>query len=177
MHALTIRPEHLADHQAIAHVTRLAFDQTDGSEVQMIERIRASADFVPELSLVALLDEEELGEESEAVVGHALFSYVQLISYVQLKGAQPTRVLSLGPVSVLPRVQRRGIGTALIERGLSIARERGEPLVVVLGHPEYYPRFGFVQAARFGLSPNWEALMICPLQADLSDFRGLQIPY
>ena len=173
MRALTICPERPSDYQAIAHVTRLAFDQTDGAEVQMIERIRASADFVPDLSLVALLEREGSDRERQQaeVVGHALFSYVQL------KGARPARVLSLGPVSVWPAVQRRGIGTALIERGLSVARERGEPLVVVLGHPEYYPRFGFVQAAHFGLSPAWEALMICPLQSDLSDFRELQIPH
>ena len=173
MQNLTIRPECRKDYQAIAEVTRLAFDQTDGAEVQMIERIRASADFVPALSLVALLERggNERGGQQEEIVGHALFSYVQL------KGAQPARVLSLGPVSVRPAVQRRGIGTALIEWGLSVARERGEPLVVVLGHPDYYPRFGFVQAAHFGLSPTWEALMICPLQADLSSFRGLQIPH
>lgn len=160
---LHIRPEQLADTLAIAQLTRLAFDMTDGSEVQMIEQIRASENFVPDLSLVATSDDQ--------IVGHALFSYVQL------EGRRPIRVLSLGPVSVNPEVQRCGIGTALIRHGLTIARHRNEALVVVLGHPEYYPRFGFVKAERFGLQPDWDAMMVCPLKNDLERFRGLRIPH
>ncbi len=91
---------------------------------------------MPELSLVA--------ESEGRIVGHVLLGYVQL---------EARRVLELGPMSVLPELQRQGIGSALVEEALRRADERGEPLVLVLGHPWFYPRFGFVRASALGIEP------------------------
>jgi len=94
---------------------------------------------VPDLALVA--------EENDQVVGHIVFSYATL------KDDEEFRVLALAPMAVTPGLQRRGIGGALVEAGLERADDRGEPLVIVVGHPTYYPRFGFEPARRHGIEP------------------------
>ena len=160
METLEIRPERPEDFPIIAELIRLAFDKTDGREVGMIEDIRASSDYVPDLALVAV--------HQERVVGHALFSHTTL------EGEHPARVMNLGPIGVHPEFQFRGIGGALIRRGLEICRTRGEPLVMCLGHDTYYPRFGWRPARDFGIQPDWDALMVLPLSDDLERFRGLQ---
>src|SRR5437879_13678113 len=66
--------------------------------------------------------------------------------------------MGLGPMAVLPEHQRQGVGSRLVRRGLDILRERGCPFVVVVGHPEYYPRFGFEPASRHGLASQWEGV-------------------
>ncbi len=105
----------------------------------MVELIRASAHYVPELALVA--------EENGIVVGHVMFSYATLV------GDNERRVLELAPVAVTAERQRDGIGSALIREGIARAEARGEPLIVVLGHPGYYPRFGFEPARAHGIEP------------------------
>jgi putative acetyltransferase len=110
---------------------------------------------VPELSLVAV--------EGGTVVGHAILSYVGLQH-------RPDRLLELGPIAVAPEHQRRGVGAALVREALARADRRQEPLVLVLGHPAYYPRFGFRPAAELGLHPPDEkiprdAFMAIPLAA------------
>lgn len=163
---LDIRPEQAADIAAIARITRLAFDRTNGEEVEMIARIRASPRFIPELSLVA----EVKGQPA----GHLLISRETL----RLADGQPTdhAVLMLGPTSVLPAFQRRGIGGALIRRGLNLCHSRSEPMVTLFGHSDYYPRFGFHFARKFGMLPAWDAAMVYPLRDDLSEFQGLYLP-
>ncbi len=151
---------------AIARITRLAFDKTSGEEVEMVARIRASPEFIPELSLVA--------EVNGQLVGHLLIS----LETLRHADGQPTdhAVLMLGPLSVLPAFQRQGVGGALIRRGLSICHRRPEPMVTLFGHSDYYPRFGFRFAREFGLLPDWDAAMVYLLQDDLSAFRGLHLP-
>jgi predicted N-acetyltransferase YhbS len=150
---LTIRPEQPDDHDAIAEVTTAAFGRN--VEARMIDAIRDSDGYVPELSLVAVQD--------VTVVGHAILSYVGLES-------RPERLLELGPIAVAPEHQRQGIGSALIGEALARADRRQEPLLLVLGHPAYYPRFGFRPAAELGLYPPDEAIpteafMAIPLTA------------
>jgi putative acetyltransferase len=137
--SLSIRPEGPADFQAISDLVTAAFGQAD--EARIIEEIRRSPHYVPELALVA--------EEAAHIVGQALFSYIAL------NGDAPTQVLGLAPVAVAPAHQRRGIGTALIKHGLLEADRRGDALVVVVGHPHYYPRFGFEPASHHGIHPPW----------------------
>ena len=86
-------------------------------------------------------------------MGHILFTPV----VVESAGR---RVLGMGlaPLAVLPDRQRQGIGSQLVRRGLNILRERGCPFVVVVGHPEYYPRFGFEPASTRGLASQWEGV-------------------
>ena len=93
------------------------------------------------LSLVAIADGH--------VIGHILFSPVHIVAESQSADA-----LALGPMAVLPVHQRRGIGSALVRRGLEECRSAGCSALVVLGHPKFYPRFGFVPASRFGI--RWE---------------------
>jgi putative acetyltransferase len=131
-----IRAETPADHDEICAVTEAAFGRA--AEARMVEAIRASDGFVPELSLVA--------EQDGRMVGHLMLSYVELED-------RDTRLLELGPVSVSPACQRRGVGTALVQEALRLAEARDEPLVLVLGHPTYYPRLGFCPASELGIQP------------------------
>lgn len=129
-----IRPESEADRDAIRAVHRAAFGSEE--EVELFDRLRDSPAFIPELSLVA--------ELAGRVVGHVILSRARL---------DERPVLALGPIGVDPECQRGGIGAALMRAGLDRSVEFGEDLIVLLGHPEYYPRFGFVPASRLGITP------------------------
>jgi putative acetyltransferase len=137
---MTIRPERTEDASRVRYVNELAFGQP--AEADLVEKLRQ--DGTDGLSLVA---------EDDAVVGHILFTTV----VVESAGR---RVVGMGlaPMAVLPDRQRQGIGSQLVRRGLEVLRERGCPFVVVVGHPEYYPRFGFEPASRHGLASQWEGM-------------------
>lgn len=155
---MLVRAERPTDHTAIAAVTEAAFGKP--REARLVEAIRASDGFVPELSLVA--------DDDGVIVGHIMLSYVSL--------DDGRRLLELGPMSVRPDRQGKGIGGALIRAALAVADERGEPLVLVLGHPSYYPRFGFRRASALGIIPPDgipdEAWMATTLPAYQPDLRG-----
>ena len=160
MASFTIRAEAPEDGQAIAEVTARAFGKE--REARMVDAIRRSDGYVPELSLVAELEGR--------IVGHVMLSYVSLAS-------DERRVLELGPMSVAPERQREGIGSALIREAVRVAEERGEPLVLVLGHATYYPRFGFRPAGELGIAPpdpdiRDEFFMALPLRAYDPTLRG-----
>ncbi len=135
---MIIRPETPGDYMGVARVNVAAFDEEN--EAQLIELIRQSDLYVPELSLVAV--------EDDVVVGHVMFSYVTLATP---SGDVP--ILDLAPLAVHPDHQNRGFGTALTEHGLDLVEEQGEPLVLVEGIPTYYPRFGFERASLHGITP------------------------
>ena len=105
----------------------------------MVDAIRASAGYVPELAFVA---------EDERRGGRA----TRMLSYVELAGSD-RQLLELAPLAVTPERQREGIGSALTRAALAAADARGEPLVLVLGHPGYYVRFGFRRSDELGLEP------------------------
>lgn len=134
---MIIRPETPQDHAAIARVVAAAFGRAD--EARLVEALRDAGHLVPELTLVA----EDAGE----VVGHVMQSYVTL------RGDEDRRVLALAPLSVTPERQSDGIGSALTRATVRLADLRGEPLIVLLGHPTYYPRFGFQNARALGVEP------------------------
>lgn len=132
--AITIRPEEARDFSTIAAVTRAAFEgaaHSDGTEAHVIEGLRRDGDLA--LALVA--------EDTERLLGHIAFSPVKIG-----EGIRPW--FGLGPVSVMPDMQGRGIGSALIEQGIADLRASGAKGIVVLGSPEFYSRFGFVKAPR-----------------------------
>lgn len=133
-----IRPETDADVQAIRFVNEAAFGRP--AEADLVDALRARR--VVMASLVA--------EADGAIVGHILFSLVSL-------SVQPrARLAGLAPMAVIPAYQRRGIGSALVRAGLRCCMDAGCAAVIVLGHPEYYPRFGFVPAAQHGLRSEYD---------------------
>jgi putative acetyltransferase len=136
---IIVRPEVAGDRDAIRRVNELAFEGP--AEADIVDALRGSDAWLPSLSLVA--------QDGTGIVGHALFSLVRLDSGPEL--------LSLGPMAVVPERQRGGVGTALVRRGVRRARGTKYPLVVVLGHPDYYPRFGFRPARRYGIETPYDA--------------------
>jgi len=131
-----ISPETEGDEPDITVVNDRAFGQKD--EGRLVQKLRRTEAFLPDLSLVA--------EIEGRIVGHILF-YPVVISTPD--GDHPT--LSLAPMSVLPEYQNKGIGSALVREGLRIAKDLNFTSVIVIGHPHYYPRFGFRKAGRRGL--------------------------
>jgi putative acetyltransferase len=123
---LLIRDETPADHAAIREVNRLAFGQDD--EGRLVDALRDGG--YARVSLVAEADGE--------IVGHILFSDLPIVTPEETVPA-----LSLAPMAVIPSHQRSGIGSALVRKGLRACQGPGHEIVVVLGHPEFYPRFGF----------------------------------
>lgn len=148
---------------AIKKVVTTAFGQTN--EAKLVEAIRNSQNFIPELSIVAI--------EEGHLLGHILFSPIVIEAQEQTFSA-----LALAPLAVIPTRQREGIGTELVQFGLSKCRELNHNLVVVLGHPSYYPRFGFQTANQFGIRAPFlvpdEAFMVLELKPSaLQDVNGL----
>jgi predicted N-acetyltransferase YhbS len=141
-HAITVREEQPEDVEAIDEIVAAAFLAEFGttSEAALIRTMRARGELVADLTLVA--------EDGGRIVGHIAFSEVTL-------DGQRARGLGLAPVAVAPDVQGSGVGSQLIDTALELAEQRGWRFVVLLGHPGYYPRFGFAPAAPFGLTGDY----------------------
>ena len=143
----SIRPELPVDLDQIHELHREAF--RGPAEAELVDAVRAGADFIPELSLVAVAAEG-------SVLGHILVSRV---GFEPLPAGTPRRdALALAPLAVLPPHAGRGIGSALTQEALVVADMRDEALIAVLGAPSFYERFGFGPAADLGVrSPYDEA--------------------
>lgn len=126
------RPEERRDLPAIREVLLAAFPTA--LEADLVDALRKDPSWLPGLSIVA--------EHDGRVAGHAL------LTRCHVAGAP---ALALAPCAVSPVFQRQGAGSAAITAGLAAARDAGESLVLVLGHPAYYPRFGFVRASAYGI--------------------------
>ncbi|NQT59456.1 MAG: N-acetyltransferase [Bacteroidetes bacterium] len=156
---IIIREETIKDHQKIFDVNKEAFKQDD--ESRLVERIRAGESFMPELSLVAEVD--------ETLVGHILFSKIKIL------GDQHTEfhTLSLAPLAVLPAYQGNGIGGLLVTKGLLVAKGLsvtnglGFSSVIVLGHKDYYPGFGFRKASEWHIT--------CPFEVPDEAFMAIEL--
>jgi putative acetyltransferase len=148
-HRVLVRPERETDAVAIRQVHEEAFGRS--AEADLVDALRAGDTWLPELSLVAEVDGE--------VVGHVLFSRVEV---------SDGTALALAPLAVRPAFQRRGLGGTLVRTGLDAAEALAENLVIVVGDPEYYGRFGFVPASRFGID--------CPLDIPDAVFQALTMP-
>jgi putative acetyltransferase len=124
---ITVREATAADRESICAVHTAAFGRSD--EADLVERLIDAGDAM--LSLVAVDD--------DLVVGHVLFSALALT----MDDGRALQTAALAPVAVVPQRQRSGIGTALVREGLGRLRARGIAAAIVLGHSDYYPRFGF----------------------------------
>lgn len=157
---ITIRAEAAEDIRAVHRVNELAFGQPD--EADLVDALRAAAR--PYISLVAV--------SQGRVVGHIFFSPVTLEAE-----ASTCAILSLAPMAVLPEYQRQGVGSRLVREGLKECQRIGCDAVVVLGHPEYYPRFGFVPASQRGLRCEYpvpdEVFMVAELKPNALSGPGL----
>jgi len=140
MEGILVRRERPADRSSIHRLNQLAFGRP--AEAELVDALRSAGAVL--LSLVAV--------EQGGVVGHILFSPVTIDSAL---------AVGLGPMAVQPGRQRAGIGSALIRASLEELRRAGHCAVVVLGHPGYYPRFGFVRASQHRI--RWEH--DCPEEA------------
>ncbi|MEU4741788.1 N-acetyltransferase [Actinosynnema sp. NPDC023658] len=137
---MLIRRETEADIETIHDVTEAAFAARPGGEARLVGELRADPGWIPALSLVA--------EVGGAVVGHVVCTRGAV-------GGGPA--LGLGPLSVLPSHQRSGVGKALVHTVLGAADALSEPVVVLLGDPGYYSRFGFRLASTYGITPPDDA--------------------
>jgi len=159
-HRVQIRAESPADISTVRHVNEAAFGQP--GEADLVDRLRLTDGTI---GLVATLD--------DAVVGHIAFSQMTLSP-----AREDLNILGLAPMAVLPDRQREGIGSALVREGLDACRRAGVDAVFVLGHPDYYPRFGFTPAADIGLASEYEVpreVFLClELRAGaLADVQGV----
>jgi len=158
MDSFYICPESPGDFPAIYEVNRQAFGQ-DG-EARLVNALREDGDFDPALSLIAVHDGR--------IVGHILFPRINIVSETAT-----TPALALAPLAVHQDYQCRGIGAALVKEGLCECRRLGHHIVIVVGHPGYYPRFGFITARDLGIRAPFpcpdEAFMALGLSAHALD--------
>jgi predicted N-acetyltransferase YhbS len=139
---IEIREEQAADHAAVYKLHQAAFGQDD--EANLVDALRQGDAFIPALSLVAVID--------DVVVGHILFTRIR----IRNGSGEEIDSLALAPVAVLPAHQRCGIGGRLIRAGLAMARRLGHASCIVLGHQEYYPRFGFRPASAWAIKAPFD---------------------
>ncbi len=148
---IIIRQEMASDHEKVYEINRLAFNQEN--ESKLIERIRESNNHVPELSLIAEIDDK--------IVGHIFFSKITIV------GDSTYDSLALAPMAVTPEYQRKGIGSKLVAKGLEKGKELGFNSIIVLGHKDYYPKFGFQRASKWGIK--------CPFEVPDEVFMAIEL--
>ena len=161
---IEVRPELEVDSYAIHRVNEMAFGRIN--EADLVEALRQAA--TPKISLVAVQD--------GGIVGHIFFSPVSVESDTGLFTA-----LGLAPMAVLPEYQRRGIGSELVREGLKACGQIGCDLVFVVGHPDYYPRFGFKPARQLGFDCEYavpdDVFMVAELKPGAARARNGMVRY
>lgn len=135
-----IRQENPGDYSGIRETNVMAFNKGK-NEARLVELIRDSGQFIPNLSLVAV-------KNDGMVIGHILFSIINLVTE-----QETVHTLGLAPMAVKPDYQGSGIGSSLVNEGLRVCKALGYKHLFVLGHPNFYPRFGFLPASHFGIEP------------------------
>jgi putative acetyltransferase len=154
---ICIREEQSDYIEVIRRLNEKAFVQP--AEANIIERLRENCPNL--LSLVAI--------QADQIVGHLLFSP----AWIEGDGKN-MQGMGLAPMAVLPEFQRQGIGSLLVQEGLEILTNRSCPFVIVLGHPEYYPRFGFDRASLYGIRCQWEGVPDEAFMIRILDQEGMR---
>jgi len=139
---ITVRKENSSNIKEVYEINRLAFGQEN--EARLVNLLRSSNAFIPELSLVAGFGDK--------LVGHILFSKIVIVD----KNRKEAESLALAPMAVIPEFQQKGIGRRLVKSGLDKAKELNYKSVIVLGHEHYYPRFGFLPADRWHIQAPFD---------------------
>ncbi|OGP90622.1 MAG: GNAT family N-acetyltransferase [Deltaproteobacteria bacterium RBG_19FT_COMBO_43_11] len=160
---LIIKPERKDDYAQITKINDASFEQPN--EGRLVANLRKNKIFIPQLSLVAQMDDD--------IVGHILFFPIKVVDE-----GREHKSIALAPVSVHPSYQKKGIGSALIKEGLARCKKEGFQSVIFLGHPDYYPRFGFKPASLWKISAPFdvpdEAFMAIELKENaLKNVRGV----
>lgn len=160
---INIRKEEKDDYKAVYQLIKSAFltaEHSDGTEQDLVHRLRESSAFIPELSLVATLN--------NTIIGHILFTKVRIGTSEQL---------ALAPLAILPKYQRKGVGAQLIKAGHTIAKKLGYQYSIVLGSDDYYPRFGYVPTKNYNILPPFDVppqnFMLYPLQDQTQKIEGI----
>ena len=163
---IQIRQERQEDYLQIRELVRQAFalsEHSDGDEHNLIERLRLSPEYIPELSLVAV--------SGDIVLGHIMFSKISV---------GQTEAIALAPLAVRADMQRRCIGKLLVTAGHELARRMGYSCSVVLGDPSYYSKFGYEKASAYGIIAPFdvpdEYYMVCDL-GDTGDIPQGNVKY
>ncbi len=138
---VVIRSEQPEDVAAVREINEIAFGEP--TEADIVDSLRRACRDV--VSLVAA--------EGDRIWGHILFSPVSVT-----RGRELIQGMGLAPMAVLPERQRQGIGSRLVQAGIDLLKSQNCPFVIVVGHPEYYPRFGFTPASRRGLRCQWDGV-------------------
>jgi putative acetyltransferase len=136
---VTIREEKPGDEEQIRIVNQRAFGQNE--EADIVDRLRQNC--MDRISLVAV--------SRDQIIGHILFTPVTIQAEEKV-----VEGMGLAPMAVLPEFQRQGIGSKLVKAGLDIIKKAKHPFVIVLGHPAYYPLFGFVPASRYRIKSEYK---------------------
>lgn len=157
---MIVRTEAAIDHPLVYQLNARVFE-SDG-EAKLVEKLRGSPDTL--LSLVA--------EKEARIVGHVMFSKVSLIGHADLK------IVGLAPLAVAPEVQNIGIGSELVNRGISLCSEAGVDAIVVVGHAHFFPDFGFKPGVHYGIDCEYDVpedvFMLNELnEGSLSDKKGV----
>ena len=160
---LEIRQENKDDYEEIYNVVKTAFETAehcDGNEQDLVVALRKGDNFIPDLSLVALKDNK--------IVGYILFTKIRIGEFEEV---------ALAPLGVLPKYQKKGIGSKLIKEGHIIAKKLGYHYSVVLGSNEYYSKFGYIPAIEYGIKAPFdvqsENFMAIKLNDTSEDVQGI----
>ncbi|PIF33480.1 putative N-acetyltransferase YhbS [Flavobacterium sp. 9] len=164
---IKLRQENEKDYKSIFQLIEKAFENeeySDHKEQFLVERLRKSDAFIPELSIVAEVENE--------IVGHILLTKLEIKNDTKSFGS-----LALAPVSVLPEFQGKGIGSKLILYSHKVAKELGYKSIILLGHQDYYPRFGYELTNKYGIEmpfdvPAENCMVIALNENGLSGVKG-----
>ena len=161
---LEIRQENKDDYEEIYNVVKTVFETAehcDGNEQDLVVALRKGDNFIPDLSLVALKDNK--------IVGYILFTKIRIGEFEEV---------ALAPLGVLPKYQKKGIGSKLIKEGHIIAKKLGYHYSVVLGSNEYYSKFGYIPAIEYGIKAPFdvqsENFMAIKLNDTSEDVQGVE---
>ena len=165
---ISVRQEESSDFEEVFKIIKEAFKNepfSDFTEHFLVERLRKSKDFVPELSIVAILENE--------IIGHILLTKVKINNI-----EESFHSLALAPVSVKPSFQNKGVGGQLILQAHAKAIELGYKSIILLGHEDYYPRFGYQKSSVFGIKlpydvPDENCMAVELVENGLAGVNGL----